>query len=170
MLDKCMALWGHIIYSIQNFNKKCLAKYKQSKINEGNNCRIAGDVQLKYTDKIFIGDNSYINGGWIIASPKAKIVIGENCLISYNVHIRTSTHYYKEYMLIKDQGVKEQDIIIGNDVWIGFGAQIMPGIVIGDGAVIAAGAIVTHDVQPYAVVAGVPAKVIGKRAIKHELK
>jgi len=52
---------------------------------------------------------------------------------------------------------------IGNDVWMGFGVQIMPGVTIGDGAVIAAGAVVTKDVEPYAVVGGVPAKTIRRR-------
>lgn len=54
-------------------------------------------------------------------------------------------------------------IIIGNDVWIGFGAQIMSGITIEDGAVIAAGAVVTKNVPKYSVVAGVPAKIIKYR-------
>lgn len=52
---------------------------------------------------------------------------------------------------------------IGNDVWMGFGVQVMPGVTIGDGAVLAAGAVVTKDVEPYTIVGGVPAKVIGRR-------
>jgi phosphonate metabolism protein (transferase hexapeptide repeat family) len=53
---------------------------------------------------------------------------------------------------------KERSVIIGNDVWIGHNATIMPGVSIGNGAVIGAGAVVTHDVEAYSVVAGVPAK------------
>ena len=55
------------------------------------------------------------------------------------------------------------DIIIGNDVWIGFEAIVMAGVRIGDGAIFAARAVVTHDVPPYTIVGGVPAKVIRKR-------
>lgn len=55
------------------------------------------------------------------------------------------------------------DIIIGNDVWIGFEAIVMAGVRIGDGAIVAARAVVTHDVSPYTIVGGVPAKVIRKR-------
>ncbi len=55
------------------------------------------------------------------------------------------------------------DIVIGNDVWIGYEALVMGGVTIGDGARIGARAIVTRDVRPYEVVAGVPAKTIGKR-------
>ena len=55
------------------------------------------------------------------------------------------------------------DIIIGNDVWIGFEAIVMARVRIGDGAIVAARAVVTHDVPPYTIVGGVPAKVIRKR-------
>lgn len=55
------------------------------------------------------------------------------------------------------------DIVIGNDVWIGYEAVIMPGITIGDGAIIGTRAVVTKDVPPYAIVGGVPAKIIRKR-------
>lgn len=59
---------------------------------------------------------------------------------------------------------------IGNDVWIGQSAEIMSGIKIGDGAVIAAGAIVTRDVPPYAIVAGVPAKILKYRFSDEQIK
>lgn len=55
------------------------------------------------------------------------------------------------------------DTVIGNDVWIGYEASIMPGVKIGDGAIIAAKSVVTSDVEPYAVVGGNPARVIRKR-------
>ena len=55
------------------------------------------------------------------------------------------------------------DIVIGNDVWIGYEAVVMAGVTIGDGAVIGARAVVTRDVPPYTIVGGVPAKEIRKR-------
>ena len=115
-------------------------------------------------NNIYVGDNSYINGGYIIAGENSKIQIGSNCLISYNVHIRTITHNYeKKEKLICEQGNREESIIIEDDCWIGFGAQIMPGIVIKKGSVIGAGAVVTKDTEAYGVYGGVPAKKIKSR-------
>jgi hypothetical protein len=54
-------------------------------------------------------------------------------------------------------------IVIGNDVWTGFGSLVLPGVTVGDGAILAAGAVVTRDVPPYAIVGGVPAKLISYR-------
>jgi len=59
--------------------------------------------------------------------------------------------------------ISKGDTIIGNDVWIGAEAMIMPGVHVGDGATIAARAVVTKDVEPYSIIAGVPGKVIKKR-------
>lgn len=104
-----------------------------------------------------------------MASPNAKIVIGDDCLISYCVHLRTGMHNYIDAdKHIRLQDGTEKDIIIGNDVWIGFGAQVMHGVTVADGCVIGAGAVVTHDTEPYGVYAGVPARLIKRRESREE--
>lgn len=147
---------------------RMISIYYLNKVKHGKNVQIAGSCDIGGAEYIHIGDNSYINGhSTLIASPEAPITIGSNCLISYNVHIRTTMHNYLDAGTpINQQGETAKPINIGNDVWIGFGAQILLGCNIGDGAVIAAGAIVTKDVEPYTVVAGVPAHVIKKREDK----
>lgn len=62
-----------------------------------------------------------------------------------------------------------QETVIGKDVWVGYGATILTGVTIGDGAIIAAGAVVTKDVPPYTVYAGVPAKKLRDRFEDHSL-
>lgn len=125
---------------------------------------ISGLVSIVYPENVFIGTNTYINGGMLCASSSAIISIGNDCLISYGIHIRTDMHkYLLKNDLIREQGHADKDVIIGNDVWIGFGVQIMAGVIIADGCVIGAGAVVTHNTVPYGVYGGVPATLIKMR-------
>lgn len=107
--------------------------------------------------------------------------IGKFCSISWDVTIGAlehpihaiSTHAFsfrKQFGLCSsDTQIPHKRVVIGNDVWIGCGAILMPGITVGNGAVIGAGAVVTHDVQPYEVVAGCPARHIAMRFEKETI-
>ena len=137
---------------------------KRNKIDTGVNVRIGRKTAIMEPQNIHIGNNSYVNGGFLFAGKNSKIIIGNNCLISYNVHIRTSTHNYRnKTKLIREQGNVENNIVIQDDCWIGFGAQIMPGITIAEGCVIGAGSIVTKNTEPYSVYVGIPARKISER-------
>ena len=161
-LDKIRWVYNNLRtqYNSASVNQKSKGKTKST---------IFYGTTLIYPQNIFIGENSYINGGFIKAGKNSKIVIGDDCLISYNVHLRTDMHNFElKDVLIREQGTKEKDIIIGNDVWIGYGVQIMSGVSIGTGAVVGAGSIVTKDVEPYSVVVGIPAKLIKYRSKMQE--
>lgn len=153
---------GFIPYCIVYLSKK----FKQSVINyklTKKNAFISESCVLMNRKNIHIGKNSYINGGFIQAGTNSSITIGDNCLISYNVVIRTGSHNYSNKDTIRSQGLFEKDIYIGNDVWIGVGSIILPGVTIADGTVIGAGAVVTKNTEPYGVYTGVPAKLIKYR-------
>lgn len=83
--------------------------------------------------------------------------------------ISTYPFYYQGFENAQDGFQKAGDTIVGNDVWIGTEAMIMPGVKIGDGAVIGARALVTKDVEPYTIVGGNPAKEIKKRFTNEEI-
>ena len=101
------------------------------------------------------------------ASPNARLVIADDVLIGPNVIIVTANHGFAQRdVRVGDQPQIEQDVLIGRDAWIGANAVILPGIRIGEGAVVAAGSVVNRDVEPYAVVGGVPARPIGERGEK----
>jgi maltose O-acetyltransferase len=85
-------------------------------------------------------------------------------MIGPDVAIFTMSHKYGRTDIPMDaQGYSYSKVRIGNDVWIGYHAIILPGVSIGDGAIIGAGSIVTRDIPPYTVAAGVPARVVRDR-------
>lgn len=108
-----------------------------------------------------IGQRTAINEFNSIRASGSEIVIGDNCLLSQFVAVIGSNHATALGQPIRDQpwDLAKSGVRIGNDVWIGTHAVILPGVHIGDGSVVAAGAVVASDVPPYAVVAGVPAQV-----------
>lgn len=112
----------------------------------------------------FIGDKLIIGKFCMIASDATFIMNGGN-------HLTEATTAYPFAIFggawqdaMKDKSYPTKgDTIIGNDVWIGHGATIMPGVQIGDGAIIATKSVVTKNVEPYTIVGGNPAKPIKKR-------
>jgi acetyltransferase-like isoleucine patch superfamily enzyme len=92
-----------------------------------------------------------------------KIHIGNGCIITNGVHLLAHNRDLANYgpqKKISDCGYIVKDIFIEEDVVLGIGSKILPGVRVGRGAVIAAGAVVTNDVEPYSMVAGIPAKKI----------
>ena len=100
----------------------------------------------------------------MIATKTKDVQIGDHVRMGPRVSMTASNrNYIRRDTLIVDQGIREEGITIGSDVWIGTGAVITDGVNIGQGAVIASGAVVAKDVEPYSIVAGVPARAIGER-------
>jgi acetyltransferase-like isoleucine patch superfamily enzyme len=130
---------------------------------EGNNTiaggtKISGNLSLGKGSTI--GQNCNING---------DISIGKFCQLGAYIGIYSTNHptNYITSFTSKDflDGVliantQRGKVIIGNDVWVGHGAIILKDVTIGDGAIVSAGAVVTKDVLPYAIVGGVPAKIL----------
>ena len=117
------------------------------------------------TGFIEIGENTALNSYVMLNADKGgEIRIGKNVLIGPNVVFRASNHVFERRdIIIRQQGHKPGRIIIGDDVWIGGNAVVLPNVDVGTGAVIGAGSVVTKDVASYAIAGGVPAKQIGKR-------
>jgi acetyltransferase-like isoleucine patch superfamily enzyme len=115
---------------------------------------------VSLSGSIVLGDRVAVGAYSTITSQVAPIEIGSNSRLAAEVFVSTSNHEFEAPNVpIIDQGKRHAPVVIGRDVWIGRRAIVLPGVRIGDGAVIAAGAVVTHDVEPLAVVAGVPARV-----------
>ncbi len=115
-----------------------------------------------FTPGLSIGNNS---GVGVNCEINGVVTIGDDVMMGPEVVIYTSGHKYDnlEVPMWKQGDTETEPVSIGNDVWIGRRAIIMPGVKIGDGCIIGAGAVVTKDVPDYAIVGGVPAKVIKYR-------
>ncbi len=115
--------------------------------------------------KLSIGENTSFGEFCDIRAGGGVIEIGRNCLIAQNVKIIGANHLTNRNILIRENGwdQKKNFVVVGDDVWIGCNAVILPGVKIGTGSVIAAGSIVTKDILPYTIVAGNPAKFLKNR-------
>ena len=110
---------------------------------------------------VSIGDGTTINRNTILLD---QVAIGSYCSIGPSCVIVGSNHLFeKRSELIKKQGMQSVGVILGDDVWVGANASILDGVTIGCGSIVAAGSVVTKDVEPYTLVGGIPAKLIGKR-------
>lgn len=174
----------HIIFT--STNRKRLARAKKELGQCGKNVWIDKNVEFqRYPKNIFIDDNVIIKEGVRLYSCNEKaiikigknttigfynlffaserIIIGDDCLIAPFVYIVDSNHQIKKELKINQQPNETAPIIIGNDVWIASNVTILKGVTIADGAVIAANSVVNKDIEPYTIVGGTPAKLIGRR-------
>lgn len=122
-------------------------------------------VYFRYPSKIRIGNSTTINRGCkFIASwhfPDVKIEIGNHVAVAPEVTFLTAGHDHTKLNLPDTAA----SIRVGDYAWIGARSIILQGVTIGEGAVVAAGSVVTRDVEPYTIVAGIPAKKINKREL-----
>lgn len=111
--------------------------------------RVAGDVLMVNT---------------LFNLQSGTIEVREHAIFGHDVGLLTGTHHHHETGPARVHGVPPEgrDIVIGTGAWIGSRATVLGPCVVGEHAVVAAGAVVTGDVEPYAIVGGVPAKVIGR--------
>jgi acetyltransferase-like isoleucine patch superfamily enzyme len=134
---------------------------------------------------IYLGDGVLIGAGAVLSCSSGRMSIGDDVSLGPHSHIRAgigpvtigstvtigaqtviisgNPSYKRTDIPMKQQVGSVDGVTIGSDVWIGVGARIVDGVHIGDGSVVGAGAVVIKDVPPMAIVAGVPAKIVGYR-------
>ncbi|MBR1394109.1 MAG: acyltransferase [Prevotella sp.] len=107
---------------------------------------------------IVIGDHTRIGIHNTIIGP---VAIGSHVNLAQGITVTALNHNFEDAeKRIDEQGVSTKQVVIGDDVWIGANVVVLPGVTIGMHCVVAAGAVVTKDVPPHSLVAGVPAKII----------
>lgn len=135
--------------------------YRLSGVKIGRGSTIHTGARFYDPKNISIGQDSII-GEDAVLDGRAAITIGDHVDIASEVMIYNSEHDINDENFMPT----DQPVVIKNYVFIGPRSIILPGVTIGEGAIVAAGCVVTKDVPPYAVVGGVPAKVIGERKLK----
>ena len=130
-------------------------------ITIGDGCAIAADVFLH--GPVTLGRNVSINARTSLDGGVKGIVIGDDTRIATGTAIYAFNHGLAPDRSVRSQPVTSRGIRIGSDVWIGANVGITDGVSIGDHAVVAMGSVVTRDVPDWAIVAGVPARIVGDR-------
>ena len=164
---------------MDNYDRLCFLKNVVANPNI-----IVGDYT--YYDDFENVDNFEKNVKYLFDFNGDKLIIGKFCMIASDVtFIMNGANHLSEAVTSYPFAIFGQDwsdamqgktypnkgnTTIGNDVWIGYGATIMPGVTVGDGAIIATKAVVTKDVEPYSIVGGNPAREIRKRFSDEEIK
>jgi maltose O-acetyltransferase len=110
--------------------------------------------------KIRLGERNVVNFGCLFDGRRYSITTGDDVSIGPEASILTLGHDPQS----PEFALRGGEVTIGDRVWIGYRALVLPGVSIGEGAVVAAGAVVTKSVEPYTIVGGNPARLIGQRS------
>lgn len=131
----------------------------------GNGVRVGRNCILTAGNgKLDVADNVSLSPGVHLCADGGSIAIGAHSAIGPGTVVRSANHCFaRQDVPIMEQGHEPGIVVIGEDVWIAANCTVTPNVRIGRGAVVGAGAVVTRDVEPFAIVAGVPARPIGRR-------
>lgn len=135
------------------------------KLTLGPGAKISPNAIFSNPERIEIGARFSLGARCTLwAGPaRGRLVIGDDVLFGPEVFVTAAGYRFNDGSPVTDQAMDEADVVIGNDVWIGTRAIVLPGAQIGDGAIIGAGAIVTGVIPAYSIAVGMPAKVVGMR-------
>ena len=157
----------HIFHRLWRRQKVKLLKEKLEIC--GDNVSIPHSVSI-YGDHMQVGNNVFFGEENLFMCAGAPLIIGDHVMLGPRVTMITGDHrmdvigkYMTEVKADDKLPENDQPIVLRGDNWIGANATILKGVTIGEGAVVAAGALVTNDVPPYAIVGGVPAKILKYR-------
>ena len=158
------------------FNRIKVKLLKKTIAECGSAVYVPADIRL-YGNNVYISDHVSLGSGMVCMCKNAPIKIGDHVMFGPNVTMITGDHRIDvigKYMIDVTEAEKlpENDapIVFAGDNWIGANSTILKGVTIGRGAVVAAGALVNKDVPPYAIVGGIPAKVIKYRFDEVEIE
>ena len=163
------------VYSLKSFLSHCVTPLEEMRFVR-EKIRMIYPANRNENNRIIVGDFTYGSPYVLNDVENVWCRIGKFCSIAENVAILPGADHHVDWVStypfnvfvegmsgIEGHPTSKGDVVIGNDVWIGYGSTILSGVEIGDGAVIASGSVVTRSIPPYSIAAGVPAQMMRKR-------
>ena len=166
----------YTIYVVRGCTNRLLSFfYKKMLRGCGSNVRFSALTSDFTYRNLTIGNDVYIGPHALFLCTESQIFIGSKVLFGPHVSIIGGDHRITDvgrfiYDVLDKHPEDDQDVYIEDDVWIGTNTTLLKGVTVGRGAVVAAGALVTKDVPPYAIVGGVPAKVLKDRFTPEQIQ
>jgi len=156
-------VYVHVFRLIHYYGYSHVREKSRMQIGAGTN--LPPNISLRNGKHIQIGRNSHIGEHcYLWAGESAgRIIIGDHVSLAPEVFITASDYQFKAGVPFQQQPKREQDVVLGNDIWLGTKVIVTAGVTIGDGCIIGAGAVVTRDIPAGSIAVGVPAKVVAKR-------
>jgi len=150
--DGCDVRFGHHFYIGRG-----------ARVHFGERCILDRGIIVEVYGQLEVGPGTIFGHHCTIAA-RSLVRIGRDCLIAELVSIRDHDHDFTRLEVpIRDQGALVADVVIGSNVWLGSKVTVLKGVSIGNNAIVGAGAVVSKDIPPNAIAAGVPARVLRYR-------
>jgi len=163
-MSKLIIAVQHLISLIRVSCRESFLMAKKKGMVVGADTSIHPTAMFYQAQNIRIGRQCYIGAYCNIRALHEEIIIGDTCLLGQFVSVIGANHVIDRAEITdREEDHVSKKVVIGNNVWIGAHAVILPGVTIGDGAVVGAGSVVTKDIPAYSVCVGVPANVIRTR-------
>jgi acetyltransferase-like isoleucine patch superfamily enzyme len=138
---------------------------ERRRVTMGRGTRFAPNISFRNGGRITVGRDCHLGERCYLWAGEStgRIVIGDFVSLAPEVFITASDYQFEPGRPFRQQPKRERDVVIGRDVWLGARVVVTAGVTIGDGCIVGAGAVVTKDLPPGSIAAGVPARVISQR-------
>ena len=153
----------HLFRILHYYNYSHVQPKRALTLGEGSS--MAPNTSLRNGSRIRIGRHCHIGERCYLwaGNDQGQIILGDYVSLAPEVFITASDYQFQLGIPFRQQPKRERDVLLGNDVWLGTRVVVTAGVTIGDGCIVGAGAVVTKDLPPNTIAAGVPARVIAQR-------
>lgn len=157
--------WAHVFRLVNYYNYTHVTPRRRLKL--AGSANISPNVSFANAERIEAGPGLRLGARCMLwaGNGTARIILGRDVMFGPEVMVTASGYRFNDGSPVTDQASDEADVVIGDDVWVGTRAVILPGARIGAGSIIGAGAVVSGEIPPMSIAVGMPARVVGQRRL-----